>query len=500
RYGCIEGYDFLGENIYLGGVQSTPKEIISSWYNESEHYNFETMTCSKTCDHYTQVVWANTLKVGCALSICANLMETSAAVFICNYSPPGNDNNTHPYIKGESCSNCTSGCFNNLCRGVLKLWLCELWILMMSPGLNADLLPHEENVDFINEYVNLHNELRGTVFPRGSNLRFMTWDVALSRTARAWGKKCVYQRNTHLDKAKEAHPIFSDIGENMWVGPEDEFTASAAIKTWHEERKSYNFHNDTCIEDEGCSHYIQLVWDNTYKVGCAVTPCKRLGGILHAALFICNYAPGLCTKVFLHVDSLTLDLDCFTELEARLRDRSTVRLELLFSSSLSSLCARGIMQTILAVMAWMASSVSSAPYTASTLPDITNEDFIKKCVHIHNQFRSKVAPTARNMLYMSWDPGLARIAKAWAKSCHFAHNSQRQHPNFTVMGENIWTGSLILFSASAAISSWYNEIKYYDFNTDRCTNICGHYTQVITQSNSVSSKNYDDLLHWKYGV
>ncbi|XP_051032237.1 GLIPR1-like protein 2 [Phodopus roborovskii] len=91
---------------------------------------------------------------------------------------------------------------------VLKLWLCELWLLLTGPGLNVNPLPHEEDVDFINEYVNLHNELRGSVFPQGSNLRFM------------------------------------------------------------------------------------LVWDSSYKVGCAVTPCSSVGNVKHAALFICNYAPG----------------------------------------------------------------------------------------------------------------------------------------------------------------------------------------------------------------
>ncbi|XP_032151930.1 GLIPR1-like protein 2 isoform X1 [Sapajus apella] len=91
---------------------------------------------------------------------------------------------------------------------VLKLRLCELWLLLLGSGLNASFLPHEEDVDFINEYVNLHNELRGNVIPRGSNLRFM------------------------------------------------------------------------------------LVWDNSYKVGCAVTPCSKIGHIRHAAIFICNYAPG----------------------------------------------------------------------------------------------------------------------------------------------------------------------------------------------------------------
>ncbi|XP_021061512.1 GLIPR1-like protein 2 [Mus pahari] len=174
-------------------------------------------------------------------------------------------------------------------RSVLKL--CELWLLLVGSGLNAKL-PLEEDVDFINEYVGLHNQFRGTVFPSGVNLRFMTWDVALSRTARAWGKKCMFSRNTHLDKPHESHPVFTEIGENMWVGPVEDFTVSSAIRSWHEERKSYSYLNDTCIEDQDCSHYIQLVWDSSYKVGCAVTSCARAGAFMHAALFICNYAPG----------------------------------------------------------------------------------------------------------------------------------------------------------------------------------------------------------------
>ncbi|XP_073937883.1 GLIPR1-like protein 2 isoform X2 [Castor canadensis] len=174
--------------------------------------------------------------------------------------------------------------------GVCRLWLYELWLLLLAPGLSANFLPHEEDVAFINEYVDLHNQLRTNVFPRGSNLRFMTWDVALSRTARAWGKKCVFERNSHLEDSQMAHPTFNGIGENMWVGPENEFTPSIAIRSWYAERKKYDLKNNTCSDD--CSHYIQLVWDNSYKVGCAVTSCSRVGQIIHAALFICNYAPG----------------------------------------------------------------------------------------------------------------------------------------------------------------------------------------------------------------
>ncbi|XP_023594673.1 LOW QUALITY PROTEIN: GLIPR1-like protein 2 [Trichechus manatus latirostris] len=174
--------------------------------------------------------------------------------------------------------------------GVLKLWLCELWVLLLGSGLSARFLPLEEDVDFINEYVSLHNELRGDVTPRGSNLRFMTWDVALSRTARAWGKKCLVTSNTYLEELNMAHPTFNGIGENTWIGPENEFTASIAIRSWYAESNNYHYENDSCTDE--CSHYLQLVWDNSYKVGCAVTPCSRIGHIKHAAVFICNYAPG----------------------------------------------------------------------------------------------------------------------------------------------------------------------------------------------------------------
>ncbi|XP_002711390.1 glioma pathogenesis-related protein 1 [Oryctolagus cuniculus] len=138
----------------------------------------------------------------------------------------------------------------------------------------------------------------------------------------------------------------------------------------------------------------------------------------------------------------------------------------------------------LTIAACMVSFVSSYSYTASTLPDIANEEFIKDCVHIHNKLRSEVNPTAGDMLYMTWDPALARIAKAWAKNCQFEHNFQlkpphKLHPNFTSLGENIWTGSLSLFSVSSAVTNWYDEVQYYDFSTRKCTKVCGHYTQVV---------------------
>uniref|UniRef100_A0A673U410 SCP domain-containing protein n=1 Tax=Suricata suricatta TaxID=37032 RepID=A0A673U410_SURSU len=142
------------------------------------------------------------------------------------------------------------------------------------------------------------------------------------------------------------------------------------------------------------------------------------------------------------------------------------------------------MWVALAVTAWTVSLVLSYGNTAVSLPDIENEDFIKDCVRSHNKFRSEVNPRASDMLYMTWDPVLARVAKTWARNCQFAHNTQlhssfKLHPNFSSLGENIWAGSLPQFSASSAITAWHNEIEYYEFRTQKCTWVCGHYTQVV---------------------
>lgn len=92
-------------------------------------------------------------------------------------------------------------------------------------------------------------------------------------------------------------------------------------------------------------------------------------------------------------------------------------------------------------------------------------------------------PTISYLFLQTWDPLLAQIAKAWASHCEFAHNQQlkpphKLHPNFTSLGENLWTGSLSIFSVSSAITDWYDEVKYYDFKTRKCNKVCGHYTQV----------------------
>ncbi|EDL21748.1 mCG1038957, partial [Mus musculus] len=117
RYECLEDYDFIGENIYLGRIETQPEDVVINWYNESKYFNFDFNTCSEMCGHYTQVVWAKTVKIGCAVSNCPNLKGFSAGLFVCNYSPAGNFIGFRPYTRGDSCSMCgQKTCENSLCR------------------------------------------------------------------------------------------------------------------------------------------------------------------------------------------------------------------------------------------------------------------------------------------------------------------------------------------------------------------------------------------------
>uniref|UniRef100_A0A674JT94 SCP domain-containing protein n=1 Tax=Terrapene triunguis TaxID=2587831 RepID=A0A674JT94_9SAUR len=82
-------YGHVGENIWTGhyGLFGVP-EAIKLWTDEVQHYNLQTNKCTKTCGHYTQVVWDNSHKVGCAVVFCriaAGIRD--AAHFVCNYVP-----------------------------------------------------------------------------------------------------------------------------------------------------------------------------------------------------------------------------------------------------------------------------------------------------------------------------------------------------------------------------------------------------------------------------
>uniref|UniRef100_A0A3Q2WPK6 GLI pathogenesis related 1 n=1 Tax=Haplochromis burtoni TaxID=8153 RepID=A0A3Q2WPK6_HAPBU len=62
----------VGENIWTAHPPSqfNTSKAIKRWVDEVKDYSYQENSCNKVCGHYTQVVWASTYKVGCAVQLC----------------------------------------------------------------------------------------------------------------------------------------------------------------------------------------------------------------------------------------------------------------------------------------------------------------------------------------------------------------------------------------------------------------------------------------------
>ncbi|XP_072419644.1 peptidase inhibitor 16-like [Chiloscyllium punctatum] len=128
---CIWGHNKergrTGENLYAVTGLLNIKEAVKKWYFEVKDYTYETMECTpnKLCGHYTQLVWADSDKVGCSSHMCEEvqgLNHKNLSLLVCNYLPPGNVIGEKPYKKGIPCSECPDGtkCTDMLCTSILE--------------------------------------------------------------------------------------------------------------------------------------------------------------------------------------------------------------------------------------------------------------------------------------------------------------------------------------------------------------------------------------------
>lgn len=95
----------LGENLYAATTTTMPtRDVVKGWSDESADYNYANNTCpqGKMCGHYTQIVWRDTKRIGCATQTCTKNSPFGAQwptwqLWVCNYAPPGNYIGQRPY-------------------------------------------------------------------------------------------------------------------------------------------------------------------------------------------------------------------------------------------------------------------------------------------------------------------------------------------------------------------------------------------------------------------
>ncbi|NXT84325.1 CRIS protein, partial [Zapornia atra] len=106
-----------GENLFMSSAPVKWDQVVQAWYNEEKNFEYGTGAKPKgaVIGHYTQVVWHNSDKIGCAVSYCPN--SVYKYFYVCQYCPAGNiiPSIPTPYKKGKPCGDCPKACDNGLC-------------------------------------------------------------------------------------------------------------------------------------------------------------------------------------------------------------------------------------------------------------------------------------------------------------------------------------------------------------------------------------------------
>lgn len=92
--GLVHSGGPYGENIAEASYALTGAQAVKLWVDEKPHYDYKSNSCvGGQCGHYTQVVWRNSVRLGCARVMCKN----GWWFVTCNYDPPGNYPGERPY-------------------------------------------------------------------------------------------------------------------------------------------------------------------------------------------------------------------------------------------------------------------------------------------------------------------------------------------------------------------------------------------------------------------
>ncbi|XP_055355119.1 uncharacterized protein LOC129600583 [Paramacrobiotus metropolitanus] len=126
--------------------------------------------------------------------------------------------------------------------------------------------------------VDKHNVLRSMVMPAAANMLKMEWNEEAARIAQRWANECKFEH----DKGEVRVTQQFKCGQNLarsWPKP---MSWNLTMQLWFDERKDFIFdgHPRGMV-----GHYTQLVWAQSYQLGCGYKDC----GTFHH--YVCDYCP-----------------------------------------------------------------------------------------------------------------------------------------------------------------------------------------------------------------
>ncbi|KAF6766375.1 PR-1-like protein [Ephemerocybe angulata] len=149
-------------------------------------------------------------------------------------------------------------------------FLAQLLVAVVAAAtmLGASAAPTPSDIQ---SYLDGHNVIRRT-----HGAVDLVWDQTLSDAAQRWVNNCRFEHSGGS---------VGPYGENLAAGS-GSFGIRAAIKLWTDEASQYNPSNPVP------SHFTQVVWKSTNKVGCAVQTCTGIfPNNVVAQFYACEYSP-----------------------------------------------------------------------------------------------------------------------------------------------------------------------------------------------------------------
>ncbi|XP_075606542.1 cysteine-rich venom protein DIS2 [Balearica regulorum gibbericeps] len=131
--------------------------------------------------------------------------------------------------------------------------------------------------------VDQHNEIRRSVIPTARNMLKMVWSEKAARNAQKWANKCGMKISPRDQRVING----ATCGENVLLSSYPR-TWADAIQVWHSQSSNFKYGYGATSKNVNIENYSQLIWYNSYQIGCAVAYCPRNQ---FNYFYVCQYCP-----------------------------------------------------------------------------------------------------------------------------------------------------------------------------------------------------------------
>ncbi|NXM61856.1 CRVP2 protein, partial [Illadopsis cleaveri] len=130
--------------------------------------------------------------------------------------------------------------------------------------------------------VDRHNALRREVKPTASNMMKMEWCPLAAENAQNWANQCT---SRHSPSNLRRTSVL--CGENLFMSSAP-FSWPNVLQAWYNEEKNFEYGTGAKTKGAMFGHYTQMVWHNSYKIGCGFAFCSNT---TYSYFYVCQYCP-----------------------------------------------------------------------------------------------------------------------------------------------------------------------------------------------------------------